>query len=86
MYRYKPSGVCAKEIGFDVEDGVVRRLVFTSGCPGNLKGIERLVEGMPVEEVIERLRGITCGKKSTSCPDQLSRALMEWKQAETTAA
>ena len=86
MFRYKPAGVCAKEIEFDIEEGRVRRLVFTSGCPGNLKGIESLVEGMPVDEVIRRLQGITCGKKSTSCPDQLSRALQEWRQARAKAA
>ena len=74
-YSYKPKGVCAKGIEFDIEAGVLRKLHFTGGCPGNLIGIERLVEGMVVEEVISRLKGISCGKKSTSCPDQLVLAL-----------
>ncbi len=73
--RYKTKGTCSSSIVVDVEDGIVKKVEFTGGCNGNLKGISRLVEGMPVKEVIERLKGTTCGFKSTSCPDQLSKAL-----------
>ena len=82
MYTYRPVGVCAKEIGFEIEDNIVTRLHFTNGCPGNLMGIARLVEGMTVDEVIGRLKGIACGKKATSCPDQLCVALAQWKREQ----
>ncbi|SCY20458.1 TIGR03905 family TSCPD domain-containing protein [Desulfoluna spongiiphila] len=75
MYTYEPEGVCAKKIAFEIENNAVKHLVFTGGCPGNLLGIGRLVEGMPVDEVISRLKGVTCGRKATSCPDQLVAAL-----------
>ena len=73
--RYKTKGTCSSSIVVDVENGIVKKVEFTGGCNGNLKGISRLVEGMPVKEVIKRLKGTTCGFKSTSCPDQLSKAL-----------
>jgi uncharacterized protein (TIGR03905 family) len=75
MTTYKTKGVCATEIKFSVKDDKLTNVQFSSGCPGNLQGISRLVEGMPVNEVIERLKGITCGRKNTSCPDQLATAL-----------
>ena len=74
-YECKPSGVCSRNISFDVEDGVVKNVVYTGGCNGNLQGIGKLVEGMKVDEVIARLDGIKCGVRSTSCPDQLAKAL-----------
>ena len=74
---YKTHGVCAKNISFDVKDGKVYNVQFTGGCNGNLQGIGRLVEGMPVEEVISRVEGIKCGMNATSCPDQLAHALKE---------
>ncbi len=77
--RYKTSGVCAAAIDFEVEDGRVKNVKFIGGCNGNTQGISKLVEGMMVEEVISRLEGIKCGFKSTSCPDQLSKALKEWR-------
>ena len=73
--RFRPRGVCSQEMQIEVEDGVVRRMEVTGGCSGNLQGISRLVEGMPVDEVIRRLEGIRCGFKPTSCPDQLARGL-----------
>lgn len=76
-YRYKTSGTCSREIIFEIEDGILKNVEFIGGCNGNLKGIGALVEGMEVEDVIERLEGITCGFKSTSCPDQLAQALKE---------
>lgn len=66
------------EINYEVEDGIVTALSFVGGCNGNLKGISNLVVGMKVEDVINRLEGITCGFKSTSCPDQLACALKEY--------
>lgn len=77
--RYKTSGTCSSAIDFEVEDGIVKNVKFIGGCNGNTQGISKLVEGMPVEEVISRLEGIRCGFKSTSCPDQLSKALKEWR-------
>jgi len=79
MYTYKTHGTCSKEITFDVEDGKVRNVKFLGGCNGNLQGIGHLVEGMPVDEVIERLKGISCNGRPTSCPDQLADALVEAK-------
>jgi uncharacterized protein (TIGR03905 family) len=72
---YRTKGTCSREIQFDVEDGVLKDVRFIGGCDGNLQGISNLVKGMKVEDVIERLKGIDCGGKGTSCPDQLSKAL-----------
>ena len=77
QYSYKTSGTCSRAINFEVEDGTVKNVQFVGGCAGNTIGIAKLVEGMKVEDVIERLSGIMCGFKSTSCPDQLARALKE---------
>ncbi len=75
---YTPLGVCSKQINIEVDDdGIVQDVEFIGGCNGNLKGIGALVKGMTVEEVIEKLENITCGYKSTSCPDQLAKALKE---------
>jgi len=74
-HRFTPRGVCSKEINFVLEGGIIRRLRFRGGCPGNLEALARLAEGRPAEELIELLAGLTCGSKETSCPDQLARAL-----------
>ena len=74
-YEYKTKGTCSQRILFNVEDGKVYDVQYIGGCHGNLQGISKLVEGMDAAEVIERLGGIRCGMKSTSCPDQLSQAL-----------
>jgi uncharacterized protein (TIGR03905 family) len=74
-YEYKTKGTCSQRILFDIEDGKVRNVEFISGCNGNLQGIGRLVEGMDVQDVIDRIGGIRCGMKPTSCPDQLATAL-----------
>ena len=74
---YQTHGVCSKNISFDIKDGKVYNVHFTGGCNGNLQGIGKLIEGMPVEEVITRVEGIKCGPKATSCPDQLAQALKE---------
>lgn len=80
--HYSPTGICAVGIDFEVVDGKVSNVAFTRGCDGNHKGITALIEGMAVEEAISRLKGITCGPRSTSCPDQLARALEEYLNKE----
>jgi len=72
---YKPQGTCSQLIEIKVEDGIIHEVKFTSGCPGNLLAIGELVKGMKVTEAIERLDGIKCGKRKTSCADQLAQAL-----------
>ena len=72
---YKTKGTCSTQIDLDVVDGIVRNVKFTNGCNGNLQGISKLVEGMKAEDAISKLRGIKCGFKNTSCPDQLSYAI-----------
>lgn len=75
---YKTKGVCAQAIEFEVDaDNKVRNVKFIGGCSGNTQGVATLVEGMDAQEVIHRLKGIRCGFKSTSCPDQLAKALQE---------
>jgi uncharacterized protein (TIGR03905 family) len=75
MYSYKTKGVCSRIINFDVKDNKVTNVSFVGGCNGNLQGISRLVEGLDVEDAVNRLKGIDCGGKGTSCPDQLVSAL-----------
>lgn len=75
QFEYKTKGTCSREILFEVEDGKVKNVQFVGGCNGNLKGIGALVEGMSIDDVIARVEGISCGMKSTSCPDQLAQAL-----------
>ena len=75
-YTYEPKGVCSVQMDFDIDDdNKVHNLVVTGGCNGNLKGIASLIEGQDKDEVIKRLKGIECGFRKTSCPDQLSKAL-----------
>ena len=74
-YNYRPQGVCARGLSFDIEDNLVKNIEFTGGCSGNTKGVAALAEGMDTNELIERLNGIRCGFKSTSCPDQLAKAV-----------
>ena len=73
--KYQPKGVCSTSIDIELEDGVVKSVAFTGGCNGKLQGISHLIQGMKAEEAIQRLKGIRCGFKSTSCPDQLAQAL-----------
>lgn len=77
QYEYKTKGTCSQRILFEIEDGKVKNVQFIGGCNGNLQGISKLVEGMAVQDVIERIKGIRCGMKPTSCPDQLATALSE---------
>ncbi len=76
-FTYKTRGTCSSQITFDLDGDVVTNVKFYGGCNGNLKGIANLVDGMRVEEITERLSGVTCGFKSTSCPDQLAKAITE---------
>lgn len=76
-YTYKTKGTCSREIEFELENGIIKNVSFLGGCNGNLKGVSALVEGQKAEDVIDRLEGIKCGFKSTSCPDQLATALRE---------
>lgn len=78
-YTYYPKGTCSKEMHFQIEDGKVKDLKVIGGCNGNLKGIGALVKDMPIQEVINRLDGITCGFKPTSCPDQIAKGLKEYQ-------
>lgn len=74
-HSYKTRGTCSRQIDFELENGIVKNVTFFGGCNGNLKGIGALVEGKPAQEVIDILKGIKCGFKPTSCPDQLALAL-----------
>ncbi len=74
-YSYKTHGTCSSRIDFDIENGIVSNVVYEGGCSGNTQGVSRLVEGLSAEEVIRRLKGIRCGWKETSCPDQLACAI-----------
>lgn len=75
MYTYKTKGVCSREIKFEVKDNKITELLFIGGCDGNLQGLSRLVEGLDISDAITKLKGIDCGGRGTSCPDQLSKAL-----------
>ena len=77
---YKTKGTCSTQIDFDIEDNKVYNVTFTGGCNGNTKGVAALVEGQDIDEVIKKLKGIPCGFRNTSCPDQLAKALEEVKE------
>lgn len=78
---YKTSGVCSREIDIEIDESTktVKAVHFVGGCAGNAQGLSKLVVGMPVDEVIKRLEGVTCGLRPTSCPDQLANALKKWR-------
>ncbi len=75
VYEFTPRGVCSRKMIIELEDGIVKSLDVIGGCDGNLKGISKLVEGMPAKEVISKLEGLRCGMKNTSCPAQLAEGL-----------
>ena len=75
MYEYKTAGTCSSKISYDIKDGKITSVSFENGCNGNLKAIGALVEGMPVEDVVSRLKGLTCDQRKTSCGDQLAKAI-----------
>lgn len=79
--EYKPTGgVCSKKMSIEIKDGIIRSVDIEGGCQGNSAGVSRLVEGMKVEDAIAKMLGITCGRKRTSCPDQLAKALGEYSE------
>lgn len=75
---YKTQGVCSRQIELEIEDDIIKSAAFIGGCHGNTQGISKLVEGMKVEDVIKKLKNIRCGFKTTSCPDQLANALIQY--------
>ena len=77
-FVYNTKGVCASRIAFEIDGDKISKIDFTGGCNGNLKGIKKLLEGSSVKETIEKLKGTTCGSKTTSCPDQVAVGLMEY--------
>ena len=79
-YTYKTKGTCSMEISFDINDGIISNVSFLGGCNGNLKAISKLVEGMSVEEIENKLKGNTCGRRDTSCADQLAVAVRKAKE------
>lgn len=74
-FDYSPKGVCSVKISFDLEDGIVKNVKFLGGCNGNTQGVAKLAEGRPAKELVSLLKGIKCGFKQTSCPDQLAEAI-----------
>lgn len=82
MYRYKTKGTCSREIIFDVEDNKIKEISFVGGCMGNTLGVSALVKDRPIDEVIKTLQGIDCGGRGTSCPDQLAKALIAYKEKQ----
>ena len=81
MENYRTKGTCSKEINFEVDGDTIRSVQFVGGCAGNTMGISKLIEGMNIDEAIKRLSGIRCGLRPTSCPDQLARALLRYKES-----
>ena len=81
-YDFSPKGVCARRLEFELDGNIVKNVRFMGGCNGNLKALAALTEGMTVDQVCERLKGITCGLKNTSCSDQLAQALAKAQEVE----
>ena len=81
-YIYKPEGVCSTQMVINVDNDIVKDIKISNGCSGNLQGISKLLIGMHIDEVIKKLKGITCGFKRTSCPDQIATALEKIKNGE----
>lgn len=80
-YSYTPRGVCSRGFEFEISDGVIDEVRVYGGCSGNLQGISSLLKGMTVDDAIERLSGIRCGVRPTSCPDQIAKALVQYKSS-----
>lgn len=78
--KYMTKGTCSSAIDIEVENNIVKSVAFTGGCNGNTKGVAALVSGMNIDEAISKLSGITCGMRGTSCPDQLAKALIQYKE------
>ncbi len=82
MEKYQTKGTCSREIRFETDGDVIKSVSFVGGCPGNALGLASLLQGMKIDDAIERLSGIRCGFKSTSCPDQLAQALKQYKSKQ----
>jgi uncharacterized protein (TIGR03905 family) len=80
IFVFEPRGVCSKKMTFHIENGIILNAVIEGGCRGNTQGVTRLIEGKPVAEVIRRIKGIQCGTKGTSCPDQLACGIEQYKR------
>jgi uncharacterized protein (TIGR03905 family) len=80
MYEYKTSGTCSTKINFDLQDGKIHALSFKDGCDGNLKALGILLEGMDADEAVKKLKGLRCGRRKTSCADQLTKAIEQYKK------
>lgn len=78
--NFRTSGVCSQQINFEIDGDTIKSVEFIGGCSGNTQGVSRLVAGMKVDDAIQRLEGIKCGFRPTSCPDQLARALKQYKE------
>ena len=83
FYTYRPEGVCARQIEFEIDNGIIRNVKFTGGCNGNLKALSILVDGLTCEEVVKKLSGVRCGLRPTSCSDQFARAIRQVAQQQT---
>ena len=81
-YTYNPEGVCSMQMIFDIEGDIIKSLKIIGGCPGNTVGVSKLVQNRNVDEVIKLLKGIQCGDKGTSCPDQVAKALENYKKID----
>lgn len=79
-YRYTPQGVCSMQMVFEIDNEIIKSLKIIGGCPGNTVGVSKLVVGKTIDEVIQMLKGIPCGIRGTSCPDQVAKALEEYKK------
>lgn len=86
VIQYRTTGTCCQMMQVAIQDGKVMDAEFLGGCNGNLKGIKSLIKGMAIDDVIDKLKGITCGSKSTSCPDQLAQCLIEYKSQKLETA
>ena len=81
-FRYTPDGVCSSEMIFEIDGDIVKKLEIVGGCPGNTVGVSKLIENRNVDDIIELLKGIPCRNKGTSCPDQVAKALEEYKKQQ----
>ena len=79
-YRYSPEGVCSREMIIEMDGDIIKSVKIIGGCPGNTVGVSAMIEGRKIDDVIKKLKGIPCGVKGTSCPDQLARALEKVKE------
>ena len=82
QYKYIPQGVCSMEMIFDIENNIIKSLEIVGGCPGNTVGVAKLIENKKIDDIIKLLKGIDCGSRGTSCPDQIAKALEEYKKTK----